>query len=119
MRKLHSLLGLWVAVLAVVLALSGAILSLDPALERQSNTLAANGLIRKLETSGRQKRFDGELHEHHHILCIRCHRVENMPTLDFALPNAEPEASRGYQITGCRIEFFGLCPEISRLRGTS
>ena len=43
MRKLHSLLGLWVAVLAVVLALSGAILSLDPALERQSNTLAASG----------------------------------------------------------------------------
>ena len=43
MRKLHSLLGLWVAVLAVVLALSGAILALDPALERQSNTLAASG----------------------------------------------------------------------------
>ena len=53
MRKLHSLLGLWVAVLAVVLALSGAILSLDPALERQSNTLAANGQTSVAVLAGR------------------------------------------------------------------
>ena len=77
---------------------------------RNLETLAAKGLIKKIETSGRQKRFDGELHEHHHILCIRCHRVENLPTLDVTLPSADPEASRGYRITGCRIEFFGLCP---------
>lgn len=53
MRKLHSLLGLWVAVLAVVLALSGAILSLDPALERQSNTLAASGQTSVAVLAGR------------------------------------------------------------------
>ena len=53
MRKLHSLLGLWVALLAVVLALSGAILSLDPALERQSNTLAANGQTSVAMLAGR------------------------------------------------------------------
>ena len=53
MRKLHSLLGLWVAVLAVVLALSGAILALDPALERQSNTLAANGQTSVAVLAGR------------------------------------------------------------------
>ena len=53
MRKLHSLLGLWVALLAVVLALSGAILSLDPALERQSNTLAANGQTSVAVLAGR------------------------------------------------------------------
>ncbi len=77
---------------------------------RNLDKLAASGLIKKMETSGRQKRFDGELHEHHHILCIRCHRVENLPTLDFAVPSATAEVSRGYRITGCRIEFFGLCP---------
>ncbi len=53
MRKLHSLLGLWVAVLAVVLALSGAILALDPALERQSNTLAASGQTSVAVLAGR------------------------------------------------------------------
>ena len=53
MRKLHSLLGLWVALLAVVLALSGAILALDPALERQSNTLAANGQTSVAVLAGR------------------------------------------------------------------
>ncbi len=45
MRKLHSLLGLWFSLLSVVLAVSGAILSLDPALERISNTIPADGQV--------------------------------------------------------------------------
>lgn len=53
MRKLHSLLGLWLALLLVVLAISGAILSLDPALERLSNTLPAHGQISVATLAGR------------------------------------------------------------------
>ena len=45
LRKLHSLVGLWAALLVVVLALSGAVLSLDPVLERSGTTLAADGQI--------------------------------------------------------------------------
>ncbi|MFZ1444031.1 MAG: PepSY domain-containing protein [Candidatus Dechloromonas phosphoritropha] len=53
MRRLHSFLGLVVAVLAVVLAISGAILSLDPALERWGSTIPANGQINVATLAGR------------------------------------------------------------------
>ncbi|MBV6271912.1 PepSY domain-containing protein [Alcaligenaceae bacterium CGII-47] len=45
LRQLHSLPGLIAALLLIVLALSGAILSLNPALERASATVPANGQI--------------------------------------------------------------------------
>ncbi len=53
MRRFHSLLGLLVALLAVVLAISGAILSLDPALERQGSTIPAAGQINVATLAGR------------------------------------------------------------------
>ncbi len=46
-------MGLVVAVLAVVLAISGAILSLDPALERWGSTIPANGQINVATLAGR------------------------------------------------------------------
>ncbi len=46
-------MGLLVAVLAVVLAMSGAILSLDPALERWGSTIPANGQIDVATLAGR------------------------------------------------------------------
>ena len=52
-RKLHSLLGLMAAVLALVLGLTGAILSLDPALERVAATVPAHGQISVAALAGR------------------------------------------------------------------
>lgn len=45
LRQFHSLPGLIAALLLVILALSGAILSLNPALERASATIPADGQI--------------------------------------------------------------------------
>ena len=52
-RKLHSLLGLMAAVLALVLGITGAILSLDPALERVAATVPAHGQISVAALAGR------------------------------------------------------------------
>ena len=56
MRQLHSLVGLLVAVLVMVLAISGAILSLDPALERLAATVPAEGRISVATLAGRVAR---------------------------------------------------------------
>ncbi len=77
---------------------------------RNLEILAEHGLIMKMETSGRQKRFDGELHHHYHVTCSRCQRVDNLSSLDWRMPQASSEVAKGYRITGSRIEFYGLCP---------
>lgn len=56
LRRLHSQAGLIAALLAVVLAISGAILSLDPALERLGTMVPAAGQISVAEFADRLER---------------------------------------------------------------
>jgi len=78
---------------------------------RNLEILSEAGMIRKLEISGRQKRFDRELGQHHHIYCVQCHRVDNIK-VEMTSPDSATEI--GYRISGCRIEFFGICPECQK-----
>lgn len=78
---------------------------------RNLEILSEAGIIRKLEISGRQKRFDWELDSHDHIYCVRCHRVDNVNLENKKNISLQPKDSQGYKIAGCRVEFFGLCPK--------
>jgi len=81
---------------------------------RNLEILSQEGLIRKLAISGRQKRFDCDLEHHNHIYCVQCHRVDNLkkdPVQNISLSSTQ---SRGYAISGCRVEFFGLCPQCKK-----
>jgi len=78
---------------------------------RNLEILSEAGIIRKLEISGRQKRFDRQLEQHHHIYCVQCHRVDNLK-VETVSPDSAVEI--GYRISGCRIEFFGICPECQK-----
>ena len=75
---------------------------------RNLERLSASGLIKKLEISGRQKRFDWDPGDHDHVYCIQCQRIDNI-TLVTPAPLAESMHKQGYRITGRRIEFSGLC----------
>ena len=77
---------------------------------RNLEVLASEGVIRKVETEGSQKRFDGNPEPHYHIRCSKCGaledvRVQWMPPLEDFLKD-----SQGYEIRGWRLEFVGLCP---------
>ncbi len=80
---------------------------------RNLEILSDVNMIRKLEISGRQKRFDSELEDHDHIYCVECHRIEN---LDIGVNNVEVpvEDAHGYTITGRRLEVTGICPRCQK-----
>lgn len=77
---------------------------------RNLEILSEAGLIKKLEISGRKKRFDWDLDAHSHIVCVRCHRVDNIDTTAVQIDAASSIQQTGYNLSGLRIEFFGLCP---------
>jgi len=77
---------------------------------RNLEILSEAGIIRKIEISGRQKRFDWDVNEHDHIYCVKCHRVDNIELKHQITQTLQPELDRGYKISGCRIEFSGYCP---------
>ncbi|MBM9604792.1 Fur family transcriptional regulator [Desulfopila inferna] len=81
---------------------------------RNLEILSEIGLIRKLEVSGRQKRFDWDTEEHDHIYCVQCHRVDNLELDKKNLGIEAPTSVDGYTITGYRLEFAGLCERCSK-----
>lgn len=81
---------------------------------RNLELLSEIGMIAKLEVSGRQKCFDGEVVAHDHVSCVQCHRVENV-FLDGEKEDCPSHGVvDGYIITGRRLEFVGLCPECQK-----
>jgi len=77
---------------------------------RNLEVLSEQGLIRKLETAGRQMRFDGTVSQHYHIRCIRCGRVEDVPVEPASHLERQVRRKSGWQVMGHTLEFFGLCP---------
>ncbi|MCI5210463.1 MAG: Fur family transcriptional regulator [Candidatus Electrothrix sp. ATG2] len=78
---------------------------------RNLEILSEAGMIRKLEISGRQKRFDKEVEQHDHVFCVQCRRVDDLKFDQSRLLSLDEEHSQGYKISGCRVEFFGICPK--------
>ncbi len=81
---------------------------------RNLEILSEAGLIKKLEISGRQKRFDYDVSDHDHIYCVKCHRIDNLDTERMSLTSVPEEAKRGYAVSGYRLEVAGICPECQK-----
>jgi Fur family ferric uptake transcriptional regulator len=80
---------------------------------RNLEWLSEQGLARKIEVGGRQKRFDGDISDHYHVRCQKCGRVADveMDTLDN--PEGCISQAFGFTVTGHRLEFTGLCAQCS------
>ncbi|MCW5204818.1 transcriptional repressor [Desulfobulbus sp. US2] len=78
---------------------------------RNLEILSEAGMIRKLEISGRQKRFDKEIEQHDHVFCVQCRRVDDIRLDQSRLVVLEEGQKQGYKISGCRVEFYGICPK--------
>ena len=77
---------------------------------RNLEVLHEDGMIRKMEFAGAESRFDGTLEQHYHVRCTECGRVEDIFTLDPGQAPVEPCEIAGFQVTGHRLEYFGVCP---------
>lgn len=68
--------------------------------------------ISELTIDPDKKRFDPNTEPHHHLICTRCRRIEDVHTgFDFPLPLNN---TGGFEITGTHIEFYGVCPECKK-----
>ncbi len=86
---------------------------------RNLEFLSRCGIIRKLELSGSQMRFDGFTDRHNHIRCIRCGRVDDLPA-EQLLTECDRDLLKetGYKVIERRIEFLGICPNCRDDEGT-
>lgn len=71
--------------------------------------LSDMGELVELDLGTGSARFDPTVVTHHHLVCDRCGRVEDVHAdfTDTCLPDGE---DHGYMVTSTQIVFRGLCP---------
>ena len=79
---------------------------------RNLELLADNGFILKIETGGKN-RFDGNAEPHPHIRRLQSGKVDDVMS-KVTTPEITEKQARGYDVKGCSIEFFGICPDCNR-----
>jgi Fe2+ or Zn2+ uptake regulation protein len=88
---------------------------------RNLDILSSYGLIHRLEPGLPQMRFDPVTHDHYHITCTQCGKIEDAPieSSDNALENLENALGRltKHGIFGHKLEFVGLCRECLQKEG--
>jgi Fe2+ or Zn2+ uptake regulation protein len=78
---------------------------------RNLKRLAADGLIREIHAGGQGTRFDGNTGDHHHVRCVGCGRVNDLPlSVDTSREEAAARALN-FRILGHQVEIQGVCAQ--------
>jgi Fur family transcriptional regulator, peroxide stress response regulator len=71
------------------------------------NTLAQAGTLRELTIDPERKRYDPDTSRHHHLLCVLCHKIVDIPAgIAVDLP---ANMARDFTLLGHHISFYGHC----------
>lgn len=75
------------------------------------------GLVRRIEPAGHPARFERRIGDnHHHLICRRCGRTEDVDCAVGARPCLTPGDDRGFVLDEAEVVFWGLCPNCAGAR---
>ncbi|MDR2566630.1 MAG: transcriptional repressor [Bifidobacteriaceae bacterium] len=75
-------------------------------------TLTEHGLIHQIEPAGHSRLFEGRTADnHHHVICRRCHRIEDVDCAVGYTPCLEASDSHGFSIDQAEVIYWGVCPQ--------
>jgi len=78
---------------------------------RNLDILHREGLVKKLEGSGRETRFDAVLENHYHLRCLKCGRIEDLDIPVTVKVEGSVTSATGWEVSEPQVEFCGLCPD--------
>jgi len=81
---------------------------------RNLDMLSECGVIKKLVSTGVQRRFDGNMKEHYHVRCLNCGKIEDAALQPIKHLEKMFYEENNFSILGYRLEFVGLCPKCRR-----
>lgn len=75
-------------------------------------TLVGCGLAVKMSYGDDAARYDGRTDDHHHLRCVRCGRVTDLPgQADDREVSRLAASAEGFTVTGYHLELTGYCGE--------
>jgi Fur family ferric uptake transcriptional regulator len=76
----------------------------------------AAGLVRRIEPAGHPARFERRVDGHHHVVCRRCGRVEDVDRVVGPKPCLTPREDHGFAVDEAEVVFWGFCPQCAATR---
>ncbi|WP_413317495.1 Fur family transcriptional regulator [Agrococcus sp. 1P02AA] len=93
------------------LALTGSDLSLQ-SVHNVLGDLTAVGLLRRFEPERQAARYERRVDDnHHHAVCSRCGRVEDVDCVVGAAPCLHADAPPGFAVRTAEVTFVGVCAD--------
>jgi Fur family peroxide stress response transcriptional regulator len=77
---------------------------------RTALSLAEIGLVNIVEAGG-SKRFDANVHQHHHFRCIKCHRIIDFKSGYYDNVKIPEELQMKFHILNQKIQLEGICED--------
>ncbi|MFO7929775.1 MAG: Fur family transcriptional regulator [Thermodesulfobacteriota bacterium] len=81
---------------------------------RNLETLRRQGLIRKVETYGGSRRFDGTVEDHLHVICTNCGKIRDVEAAAGIKQEVFKKVESDFRITGVKLDILGVCPECTQ-----
>ncbi|MGH3623053.1 MAG: Fur family transcriptional regulator [Sciscionella sp.] len=77
-------------------------------------------LVRRIEPAGHPARFETRTGDnHHHRVCRRCGRTEDVDCAVGAAPCLTPSDEAGFTVDEAEVVFWGLCPDCLTAEGSA
>lgn len=79
------------------------------------DALVRLGLVSALGDAGDgMVHYDGDTEPHINLVCLSCHRVQDLEGVDVRALHQRVAARSGYALQGARLVYYGLCPDCQR-----
>ena len=79
----------------------------------------AAGLLRRIEPAGHPARYERRVSDnHHHLVCRRCGRTEDVDCVVGARPCLTPVDDHGFSVDEAEVVFWGVCPGCKAVGGS-
>jgi Fur family peroxide stress response transcriptional regulator len=83
---------------------------------RALETLVGHGLVGKACHPGAAARYDGRRERHHHLVCLRCERIEDLHDAALDAVVVPDVTALGFHVTDVQVHLRGLCGPCRRKR---
>jgi Fur family transcriptional regulator, ferric uptake regulator len=84
---------------------------------RNLKMMARMGILRELELSEGQKRYEINQpapHHHHHLICVRCNKTIEFKNDAVLKAGAKMAQKSGYHLLDCQLLIQAICPTCQR-----
>lgn len=77
-------------------------------------TFVEHGLIREVSVHHGSLRLENNPHPHHHLVCTRCKRIEDLDESDFEPIRMKKSIPSGFSVHRFSVEVLGICKRCSK-----